>query len=102
MGGVFTEVLRDYVIGLLPLTETTAREMLFELKTASVLTASEVRGELTLDQLTNAITRISRLGMQLKDRIAALDINPIVFTASYPNGIILDAKVHLQRSGVVA
>jgi acetyltransferase len=102
MGGVFTEVLRDYVIGLLPLTETTAREMLFELKTASVLTASEVRGELTLDQLTNAITRISRLGMQLKDRIAALDINPIVFTASYPNGIILDAKVHLQKSGVAA
>jgi acyl-CoA synthetase (NDP forming) len=102
MGGVFTEILRDYVIGLLPLTETTARGMLFELKAASVLRNAETKGELTLDQLTNAITKISRLGMEFKDRIAALDINPIVFTPSYPNGIVLDAKVHLGNSGVSA
>ena len=102
MGGVFTEILHDYVIGLLPLTETTARGMLSELKAASVLRNSEAKGELTLDQLTNAITTISRLGMELKDRIAALDINPIVFTPSCPNGIVLDAKVHLQKSDVAA
>ncbi|MGH8545905.1 MAG: acetate--CoA ligase family protein [Gammaproteobacteria bacterium] len=102
MGGVFTEILGDYVIGLLPLTATDARGMLFELKAASVLKKLAAKGELTLDQLTNAITRISRLGMELKDKIIALDINPIVFTSSCPHGIVLDAKVHLQNSGVAA
>jgi acetyltransferase len=100
LGGVFTEVLRDYVIGLIPLTKQTAREMLLELKAFPVLRSSEARGELSLDKLTDALTKISDMGAELKNQIAALDINPIVFTSSCPNGVILDAKVHLKRDRV--
>lgn len=100
LGGVFTEVLRDYVIGLIPLTKQTAREMLLELKAFPVLRSSEARGELSFDKLTHAMTRISDMGVELKNQIAALDINPIVFTSLCPNGVILDAKVHLKKDGV--
>lgn len=100
LGGVFTEILRDYVIGLIPLTKTTAREMLVELKAFPVLRNSEAKGELSFDKLTDAITRISDMGAELKDKIAALDMNPIVFTSSFPNGIVLDAKVHLRKDKV--
>ena len=95
LGGVFTEVLRDYVIGLIPLTKKIAGEMLSELKAFPVLKSAEARRELSLDKLTDAIIRISDMGMELEDKVAALDMNPIVFTPSFPNGIVLDAKVHL-------
>ena len=100
LGGVFTEILNDYVIGLIPLTKKIAREMLLELKASRVLRSLEAKGELSFDKITDAITTISDMGMDLKDNIAALDINPIVFTSSCPNGIVLDAKVHLRRDRV--
>ncbi|HWH75882.1 MAG TPA: acetate--CoA ligase family protein [Candidatus Binatus sp.] len=91
LGGIFTEVFKDFSLRLAPLTETDALEMLASLKTFAVLKKFAGGSEL----LANSLLRLSDLAMDLNGKIRAVDINPIVLTDEVSAPVVLDAKVHL-------
>ena len=94
LGGIFTEVLGDYALGLAPLTSLDAQGMLFSLKAYAILqkTASH------LDSLRDALLRLSDLAVELKGGISAVDLNPIGLSAGSSEITVLDAKIHLQEN----
>ena len=91
LGGIFTEVLKDFALRLAPLSQSAAAEMLTSLKAYEVLKKTPASIEL----LSDALMRLSDLAIELNGKIQALDINPIALGAADLGAIVLDAKVHL-------
>lgn len=91
LGGIFTEVLSDVSFRLAPLTETDAKEMIAELRSAALL--NPFRGEAAVDekQLIKTLVGLSRIGTECPD-VAEIDINPLIVT---PDGrpVAVDALV---------
>jgi acetate---CoA ligase (ADP-forming) len=90
LGGIFTEILKDYALRLAPLTDDDARDMLSLLKAFPILEKAAA-----LDSLTDALLRLSDLAVELSGKIAAVDINPIGLQAHSSEALVLDAKIHI-------
>ena len=91
LGGVFTEVLKDFALRLAPLTKFDAEAMLTNLKAFAVLKKSPVHIGLLVDKLR----ALSDLAVELNGRIQALDINPMALGGDAVNGVVLDGKIHI-------
>jgi acetyltransferase len=78
LGGLFVEILKDVVLGIPPLSKEQAREMLARLRGAGVFAG--VRGNPPPDReaLVDAMVNLSRLAIDLSDRLESLDINPVI------------------------
>jgi hypothetical protein len=85
LGGIFVEVLKDVALGVPPITEATAREMLSRLRGRAILDGSGSRGAAPsdVDALVGIIQRFSQLAIDLRDVVAAIDINPLLV---FPRG----------------
>jgi len=77
LGGIFAEVLKDVSFRLAPVTASVAREMIEEIAGYPVLAGARGRPRADVDALVDAIVRLSALAIDLKDRVAELDINPL-------------------------
>jgi acetate---CoA ligase (ADP-forming) len=91
LGGIFTEVWKDFALRLAPLTKNDAAEMLSSLKAYAVL--KKTPG--SLEMLGDSLLRLSDLAMELSGKIQAVDINPIVLGGDSATALVLDAKVHI-------
>lgn len=91
LGGIFTEVLKDFALRLAPLTKNDAAEMLSSLKAYAVL--KKTPG--SLEMLGDSLLRLSDLAMELNGKIQAVDINPIVLGGDSATALVLDAKIHI-------
>jgi acetate---CoA ligase (ADP-forming) len=91
LGGVFTEILKDYALRLAPLAETDARDMLSALRAFPVVRKSAAQ----LNCLIDAVLQLSQLAVELNGKINAIDINPLVLAFDSSEWTVLDAKIHL-------
>lgn len=91
LGGIFTEVLKDFALRLAPLTKSDAADMLSSLKAYPVLQKTPA----SIEVLNDALLRLSDLAMELDGKIQAVDINPIGLGLESGGAIVLDAKVHV-------
>jgi acetyltransferase len=77
IGGVFAEVLKDVSFRMAPVTPAVAREMIDEIKGSAVLKGARGAAPADLDALADVIVRVSAMAIDLQDRMAELDINPL-------------------------
>jgi acyl-CoA synthetase (NDP forming) len=97
LGGVFVEVLRDVQRRVPPFGPDEARAMIAGLAGAATLGPFRGRPAADVDAAVDAIGRIGQLALDLADRIAEIEINPLMVT---PTGAIaVDAVVALRRPG---
>ncbi|MGZ5151346.1 MAG: acetate--CoA ligase family protein [Burkholderiales bacterium] len=94
LGGVFVEVISDVVFRALPITLDDAREMIGDLRYASVLDG--VRGSEPVDReaLADLLRRVSRVA-QLHPQIAEIDLNPVIARAD--GYTIVDARMVFEK-----
>ena len=90
LGGVFTEILKDYALRLAPLTADDARDMVSSLKAFPILEKAAA-----LDSVTEALLRLSDLAVELNGKITAVDINPFGLGSNSAAALVLDAKIHM-------
>ncbi len=90
-GGVLIEVLRDRRLALPPIDESRARALIDRLSIRPLLDGARGRPAADLDAVARALVRLSFLGVDLGDRIEAIDVNPLI---AGPNGCVaVDALV---------
>ena len=82
LGGIFVELLKDSAVELAPVTKDEAAAMLRRLKGRAMLTG--FRGSEPVDEakLADVIVRLSEFAADQKDRVAELDVNPLICAGS--------------------
>jgi acetyltransferase len=93
-GGVLVEVLKDVAIGIPPLSQGQARDMIGRLRGFAIL--GGVRGKPPADQdaLCDAVVAVSRLAVSLGDQLQGLDINPLIVQVK---GVVaVDALIQIK------
>ena len=90
-GGVLVELLRDSVAALAPVGPETALAMLQRLKAYKLLTGFRGGKKVDLAAIAETICRVSELIADHRERIAEIDINPLICA---PGGIVaVDALI---------
>ncbi|MEV6835351.1 acetate--CoA ligase family protein [Streptomyces sp. NPDC051133] len=93
LGGVLVEVLRDAAVRVPPFGEDQARAMLTELRGRALLDGVRGRPPADLDALVEVVLRVQRMALELGERIAELDINPLMVLPRGQGAVALDALV---------
>ncbi|MEU2773461.1 acetate--CoA ligase family protein [Streptomyces sp. NPDC007162] len=91
LGGVLVEVLHDAAVRVPPFGEEQARSMLAELRGRPLLDGVRGRPPADLDALVEVILRVQRMALELGDRLAELDINPLMVLEQGQGAVALDA-----------
>jgi acetyltransferase len=96
LGGVLAETLHDTTYRVAPFDVTTAREMIGELRASPVF--SGLRGQLPRDvealaQMLAAASEFAWLG---RERVAELDLNPVLVRVAGSGVVIADALMVLK------
>jgi acyl-CoA synthetase (NDP forming) len=94
LGGVFVEVLRDVQRRIPPLGAEEARAMIAKLAGAATLGPFRGRPAVNVDAAVDVIRRVGQLALDLEDRIAEVEINPLMVTPA--GAIAVDAVVALR------
>ena len=78
LGGIFAEALGDVALRTLPATPRDVSAMIREIRGFRVLEGTRGKPPGDLEALADALLRVAALGTRHRDRIAELDINPLV------------------------
>lgn len=90
------EILKDSTIGLPELTKEEALKMIQGTKGYRLLTGFRGAPKADVDALANTLVKVSKLAAEGADKVAGLDINPLLV---YPEGqgvLAVDALIELQ------
>ena len=82
LGGIWTEVLNDTAVRVLPVQRAEIETMFGELRGAALLRGARGRAGVDLRALSEVIYRISLLALALGPQLSALEINPLLVDAS--------------------
>jgi acyl-CoA synthetase (NDP forming) len=94
LGGVWTEVLKDTAVRILPVRQGEVEQMLGELRGAALLYGTRGQEGVDLQAVSEVIYRVSTLALALGPQLSALEINPLRVLGSYVEA--LDVLVHWQ------
>lgn len=91
MGGILVELLRDVQVALAPVTPTEARDMIDRLKARKLLDGFRGARPANVDALVDIVVRLSELAADHADRIAEIDVNPVLLGEA--GGVAVDALI---------
>jgi len=94
-GGILVELLQDSSLRLPPLSHPQALEMIHETRSGRLLQGFRGRPPADIEALADALVRLSQLAVDLGDRIAALDVNPLMVLPKGQGVRAVDALVEL-------
>jgi acyl-CoA synthetase (NDP forming) len=77
-GGVFAEVLSDATVRPLPLDRRDAEDMVKSLRGYALLSGARGQAKADIKALVDLILSVARLAAACGDRLAELDLNPVV------------------------
>jgi len=90
-GGILIELLHDRALAFPPFDETGARRLIDRLQMRPLLDGVRGAPPVDVDSLARAVSRLSVLASDLGDRLAELDVNPMIVS---PEGCVaVDALV---------
>jgi acyl-CoA synthetase (NDP forming) len=92
-GGIFAEVIRDVSLRVAPLTRNDAEEMVREIKAFPVLDGARGRPRSDQPALVDLLMNVSRMAIDLRERVSELDLNPVRVLPEGRGVLALDALV---------
>ena len=96
MGGVFIEVLKDVSFRRAPVSRTDVHSMLDELRGRALLDGVRGAPEADIEAVIDAIVSLSNFASKHCDRVASVDVNPILVRPSGKGAVVVDAVVQLK------
>lgn len=91
LGGVLVELLRDSALALAPVTREEARAMFERLRGRAALEGFRGAPPADLDRLAEIVVRLSEFMADQRERIAELDVNPLIVAGS--EAVAVDALI---------
>lgn len=97
LGGVLVEVLKDVVLAPIPLDAQQARALLDRLRGRALLDAHRGRPPADVDALIELMVRLARFAADHADRVAEVDLNPVIVHPAGAGLSVVDALI-IKRS----
>lgn len=95
MGGVYAELFKDVVRRYAPFGVDEARELVLGLKAARILQGYRGKPACDIDALAAVLSRVSWLIADHSDRLAEVEINPLIVRRQGAGAIAADAFIRL-------
>lgn len=92
-GGVFAEVLRDVAVRPLPVDRRDVEEMVASLRGAALLAGARGRPRADTKALVDIALAVAKLATACGDRLAELDLNPVVVRERGAGAVAVDSLV---------
>ncbi len=96
LGGVLAEVLKDTTHRVAPFGLDTAREMIGELRAAAVFAGVRGQPPRDVDALAATLVAVSEFAWTMRERLAELDLNPVLVRPQGKGVVAADALVVLR------
>ncbi len=96
-GGVFAELLNDVIVAPLPIDKKDAQEMVASLRGYGLLRGARGTAPADVKALVDVVMAVARLASACGDRIAELDLNPVVVRQR--GAVAVDSLVVLSGIG---
>lgn len=96
-GGILAELLEDVAVLPAPAHPDAIRAKLAGLKISVLLNGFRGRPACDLEALVDAIYRLSLFVADFADRIAELDINPLIVAATGKGAVAVDARIRISE-----
>lgn len=96
MGGIAAEAMRDTAYRIAPFDAATAREMIGELRARRIFDGLRGRPPCDVDALADTLARLSQLAWAARDRLAELDVNPLMVLPRGQGVVAVDALAVLR------
>ena len=96
IGGVLAEVVRDMAYRVAPFGAADARAMIGEIRMKAMLDGVRGRPACDIEALAGVLVRVSELAWQMRERLAELDINPLVVRPAGAGVVAVDALIVLR------
>ena len=96
LGGVYAETLKDVTYRLAPFGEETALQMIHELRAADLFKGQRGQRPRDVQALAQMLVTVSRLAWVQRERIAELDINPVLVRPEGQGVVAVDALIVLR------
>ncbi len=97
MGGISTEIFKDFSIGLPPMNQTIARRLIEETKIYKMIQGYRGKPPADMKQLEQIIISFSNLIVDFPE-IAEIDVNPLAITNG--KAYALDARIILEKNAL--
>jgi acyl-CoA synthetase (NDP forming) len=95
LGGIFVEILNDVALRRCPFDLGAAREMILSIKAAAILQGARGKPPTDLDALAEMLSRLSHFAAGADDRLASMDLNPVLAMPEGQGAFALDAVVEI-------
>jgi len=89
IGGIFTEIMKDFVLRVAPVSEADALKMMSELKGYAYLCGQRDKKTINFAEVAKIIAKISDLSIKEK-QINEIDLNPVI--SDEKNALAVDYK----------
>lgn len=95
LGGIYTEIFKDVVFRILPITNAEATTMIEDLRGKQILKGFRGADPINIEMLSDALVKIGKLGTDMAAYYESIDFNPVI---AYPNDYyVVDAKIILRE-----
>ena len=98
LGGIFVEVLKDVVFHRAPFGEDVAEAMIRSIKAAPLLTGVRGRKPADIKALARMLARLSVFAHQAGDRLAGIDLNPVLAMPEGEGAFAVDAVIEIVKN----
>jgi acetyltransferase len=94
LGGIFIEVIKDVSASLIPVSHTSAMEMIHSLKSYAIIKGFRGKQGINESVYADIICRLSAL-IEAAPEIFELDLNPLIATAD--SILAVDARIRIEK-----
>jgi acetyltransferase len=97
LGGIYTEILGDVSIRVPPFSYEEAEAMIQELKGSPILTGARGRPVCDTGALARVIVALGEIALDFEDRLASVDLNPVMVMPQGQGAIAVDVFAPLKE-----
>ena len=98
LGGVSVELFKDVAFGLCPLSRGAAHGLIAQTKAAALLRGFRGQPAADIEALVDAMVRLSQFAAHHGDRLAEMDVNPVIVLPQGQGVLALDAMIALKNA----
>ncbi len=90
LGGIYTEILKDFSLRLPPLSSYDAWEMIREVRGKEVLRGVRGQPRADIQSVIDILLKISQLASDLRDELEAVELNPLIVLPEGQGAVVVD------------